>query len=189
NRYTNDTAYITTPWFMELITQRRLNVHHLLKVVFESAEATTHHLLVLLDYGAYLCDCCMGTNLGIPCRHYFAVLRAMRSPPISFHIGLIRLRWLNDPNLDISSVPPVTLDLVETDRRIPVSGHILSNPLHGRGGASVLLSLDGTPPPPTQTISAQEVFHHIQTAVRTATRGIQTQEQLAQFMDRMAEVE
>lgn len=77
---------------MELVTHRRLNVHHLLKITFESTQSTTQHLLVLLDYGAYLCDCCMGTSLGIPCRHYFAVLRAMRSPPTSFHLGLIRSR-------------------------------------------------------------------------------------------------
>lgn len=98
-----------------------------------------------------------------------------------------RSRWLNDPSLDISTVAPVTLDLVETDRRIPIAGHILSNPLQAPG--TDLAGLRDTPPPPTQTISAQEVYHKVQTAVRTVTCGIHTQEDLAKFMDRMASIE
>jgi hypothetical protein len=39
----------------------------------------------------YVCDCMMGVNSGIPCRHLFALLRAR--PTQLFTLGMIRARY------------------------------------------------------------------------------------------------
>lgn len=58
---------------------------------------TVTHYLVLLRDRTYICDCCMGLNLGVSCRHYFQVL--LKMPSLRFHIGLIRPRWYQNRNL------------------------------------------------------------------------------------------
>jgi hypothetical protein len=80
-----------------LITKRSLTVRHLLMVKHEST-GVIHYIAVLPD-GHYVCDCCMPSNLGVPCRHYFRIWIDVQNMP--FHISLIRPRcvvlyqWLN----------------------------------------------------------------------------------------------
>jgi hypothetical protein len=88
NNFSNNTAYIGTKWLLQLLASRGLEVIHLLKVMNHGTHAT--HFLAMLPENLYACDCCMGMNLGIPCRHYFQVLTRM--PTLSFHIGLVRAR-------------------------------------------------------------------------------------------------
>jgi hypothetical protein len=88
NAFENDTAHISTKWLLRLITGRGLSVQHLLKIVHLSGHST--HFLALLPDGRYVCDCCMGLNLGIPCRHYFQALTTVKN--LRFHIGLVRPR-------------------------------------------------------------------------------------------------
>ena len=88
NTFNNDSVHISTKWLLRLITNRGLQVQHILRVI-HTATGATHHLAVLPDK-RYICDCCMGMNLGVPCRHYFRVWIDM--PGMPFHLGLIRPR-------------------------------------------------------------------------------------------------
>ena len=88
NPFNNDNAYISTKWLLRLILQRGLRIRHLL-CVKRMGTNTKHYLAVLRD-GCYICDCCMGLNLGLPCRHFFQVMLKMDS--LRFHIGLVRAR-------------------------------------------------------------------------------------------------
>ena len=88
NSFTNDHAYISTKWLMRLIHQQGLPIKHLLWITHLSGGQA--HYLVLMGDGQYICDCCMGLNLGIPCRHYFQAL--MTVPGLRFTIALIQPR-------------------------------------------------------------------------------------------------
>ena len=91
NAFKNDTAHISTKWLLRLITGRGLSVQHLLKIVHLSGHSTVStHFLALLPNGWYVCDFCMGLNLGIPCRHYFQALTTVKN--LQFYIGLVRPR-------------------------------------------------------------------------------------------------
>ena len=79
NSFKNDTAYISIQWLLRLVSNWGLQVQHLLRV--------TRIGTSVVHYVAILPDCCMGLNLGIPCRHYFQVL--LKMPNLLFHIGLI----------------------------------------------------------------------------------------------------
>lgn len=89
NEFKNDNAAISTKWLLRLIQGRGLHVKHLFRVTHLNGLGNAHYLALLQD-GRYACDCCMGTNLGIPCRHYFQVLT--RFPGMRFNVGLIRAR-------------------------------------------------------------------------------------------------
>lgn len=115
NPYLSDNTYIATPWLIHLILACRLKIRHIIKVTFSSNQAATQHIVVILDHDRYLCDCCMGVNLGIPCRHYFAVLRAMGGVNMTFSLSLIRRRYV--PYSIRFRVP----DSLENGRRIQIS--------------------------------------------------------------------
>jgi hypothetical protein len=86
NRFENDTSYIGTAWLLRLAQGRGLQVQHLLRIT-HLGHGTTHILAVLPD-NQYVCDCCMGMNLGIPCRHYFQALSVVTN--LQFIIGVVR---------------------------------------------------------------------------------------------------
>jgi hypothetical protein len=90
NAFTNDGAYISTRWLLRLISNRGHHVEHLLRIKHVGTIST--HFLAILPNGEYICDCCMGINLGVPCRHYFQVL--LKMPTLQFHIGLVRPRYV-----------------------------------------------------------------------------------------------
>ncbi|KAJ7790177.1 hypothetical protein B0H14DRAFT_222894 [Mycena olivaceomarginata] len=71
NSFENDRARVSMRWVISLITKRGLTVRHLLMVKHEST-GVVHYIAVLPD-GRYVCDCCMPSNLGVPCRHYFRI--------------------------------------------------------------------------------------------------------------------
>ena len=85
NSFTNDHAYISTKWLMRLIHQWGLPIKHLLRITHLSWGQA--HYLMLMGDGWYICDCCIGLNLGITCRHYFQAL--MTVPGLQFTIALI----------------------------------------------------------------------------------------------------
>ena len=74
---------------MRLIKQRGLTITQLLRITHLSGGQP--HYLALIGDGRYICDCCMGINLGIPCRHYFQAL--MTVPGLQFSIALVRARY------------------------------------------------------------------------------------------------
>ncbi|KAJ3910840.1 hypothetical protein F5877DRAFT_55871 [Lentinula edodes] len=88
NDFTNDKAYISTRWLIRLALDQGLRIWFLFKVQRLGGIAT-HYLVVLRD-GRAICDCCMGLNLGIPCRHYFHLFTKVEG--LVFSIGMIRAR-------------------------------------------------------------------------------------------------
>ncbi|KAF9488056.1 hypothetical protein BDN71DRAFT_1367621, partial [Pleurotus eryngii] len=85
NTFQNDSAYISTQFLLRLITGRGYNVKHLFRIQHIATKAM--HILVVLTDGRYICDCCMGMNLGIPCRHFWCAMTHIQS--LGFHIGMI----------------------------------------------------------------------------------------------------
>jgi hypothetical protein len=88
NRFENDTSYIGTAWLLRLAQGRGLQIQHLLRIT-HLGHGTTHILAILPD-NQYVCDCCMGMNIGIPCRHYFQALSVVTN--LHFIIGVVRAR-------------------------------------------------------------------------------------------------
>lgn len=198
NTFENDKAHISTAWLLRLVTGRGLKVQHVLKVIHLGG--TSVHYIALLSDHRYVCTCCMGLNLGIPCRHYFQVLTTVKS--LRFHIGLLRARyvphmyhinstlnslqtrWYQDPSLDISQIPAVALeDTTHNPSQIPMRSKPLptafSNPLNQQTCTRT------TPPTPTQTVGSRFVFQEAQSALRPLLSGVQTQEQLDTLVDRL----
>ncbi|KAJ6596206.1 hypothetical protein DFH09DRAFT_1272743, partial [Mycena vulgaris] len=75
-----------TRFLLGLVREKVLAPSHLLKIKHTESGAT--HIIAPFPDGRYLCDCCMGTNLGVVCRHYF--IAWVRVPGLPFHISLIR---------------------------------------------------------------------------------------------------
>ncbi|KAJ7751575.1 hypothetical protein B0H14DRAFT_2405516, partial [Mycena olivaceomarginata] len=88
NAHENDRAYISTKWLIHQIVQRGLQVKHLIRISHRATRSV--HYLALLRDGRYLCDCCMGQNLGLVCRHYFLAWVTIQDLP--FHLSFIRPR-------------------------------------------------------------------------------------------------
>lgn len=88
NRFDNDQAYISTKWLIRQVADRGLTVVQLLRITHLSGGQP--HYLALLSDGTYVCDCCMGMNLGLPCRHYFQAFTTV--PDLHFNISLVRAR-------------------------------------------------------------------------------------------------
>ncbi|KZP10264.1 hypothetical protein FIBSPDRAFT_710647, partial [Athelia psychrophila] len=84
NDFSNDTFSISAQYLVSLIQGRGLQIKQYFKV--SHYDSGVVHYVVVLAGGQYVCDCMMGINLGIPCRHFFAVL--YMGTGISFHIGL-----------------------------------------------------------------------------------------------------
>ncbi|KAJ7128294.1 hypothetical protein C8R46DRAFT_1015544, partial [Mycena filopes] len=176
NIFDNDKAHVSVQWLIALITKRGLAVRHLLRVKHEST-GVVHYIAVLSD-GRYVCDCCMPSNLGIPCRHFFRIWVDVQNLP--FHISLIRPRWYQQPELAAESVPAVSRirELGPQEFQLPtrtMRSAFASNPLDST-------SHETTPPPRTQTVPAREVFHNVQAALRPLMAGVQTREQVADLV-------
>lgn len=119
NDFSNDKAYISTKWLLQLITGRGLRVTHLLKV--KHLGTGTVHIVALLSDSRYVCDCMMGINLGIPCRHFFRALIDAKS--LQFHIGMIRARFV----LSQLSPQKKLIQCHEDGTKIP---HLISQKFH-----------------------------------------------------------
>ena len=86
NHFENDRSYISTKWLLCLICGCGLIVEHLLHVTHKGTGAI--HMVAVLKDNRYICDCCMGTSLGLPCCHYFQVLSVVTN--LQFDIGVVQ---------------------------------------------------------------------------------------------------
>lgn len=86
NDFQNDNVYISTKWLMRLVNDSGLVVEQLLCISHMSDGQP--HYLTLVGNRHYICNCCMGVNLGIQCQHYFQALTSVSS--LLFNIALIR---------------------------------------------------------------------------------------------------
>ncbi|KAF8578060.1 hypothetical protein K439DRAFT_1621609 [Ramaria rubella] len=165
NAFSNDNSLISTAFLLRIITGQRLP-----------------NPAPLAYYpSSYVCDCTMGTNLGINCRHYYCALT--RVSGMLFHIASIHRRWWQDPNTDPTSIPPVMLTHTVPEQRLGLCSHPIhvsqfSNPLeHRRAGPTLS--------PATQTVNSWTVIHKANAAVKSLAHSIQTQEQLDQLMTQL----
>ncbi|EDR08148.1 uncharacterized protein LACBIDRAFT_297917 [Laccaria bicolor S238N-H82] len=178
NSFENDNAHISTKWLLHLIKGRGLQVTHLLCVTHDGTDA--FHMVALLPNDNYVCDCCMGMNLGIPCRHYFRALSAIKN--LKFNIEVIRAWWYQDNQLDTQKVPVVfarEAQVRHLDVEMPTAletTRIPTNPLK-------LHHVSPSAPPPTQTVPARTVFHEANAAFALLANGIQMQQQLDELLD------
>ncbi|KAJ7784244.1 hypothetical protein B0H16DRAFT_1296332 [Mycena metata] len=178
NPFEDDSAYIGARWLMSLVRQRGLRVKHLIRVIHRSTGKS--HYVVLLRDGRYLCDCCMDQNLGLVCRHFFSLWITIQDLP--FHLGLIRARWLQDPAVDVQSLP-----VVSKQRLIdPTQSSIDFRPIPRLDfGLTAHPDSKLTAPQssnPTETLPAREVYHEIQTAIRPFMAHVHTREQVDELL-------
>ncbi|KAF8967920.1 hypothetical protein BDZ97DRAFT_1801956 [Flammula alnicola] len=104
--FSNDRVYISTKWLLR-INGRGLRVEQLLLV--KRIGTAAEHYVALLEDNQYVCDCGMGTSLGLPCHHFFQV--PSKTPSLHFDIGHVRARWyIPNPSLNITSIAPVSLE-------------------------------------------------------------------------------
>ncbi|KAJ7651180.1 hypothetical protein FB45DRAFT_32176 [Roridomyces roridus] len=187
NDFLNDNAYIGTRFLLRLVQERGLVPSHVIKITHQATEVT--HILALFADGRYMCDCCMGTNLGIPCRHYYVAWSKI--PGLPFHISLVRARWYQDPSLEAQKIDSVSLrgqgnhSIRFSARDLP--GLTIANPV----SAPRILNrpnLGVTPPPPTRTIPQRSVYTALTADLRSMMNGIQTQEQLDSIHERLSGV-
>ncbi|KAF7362848.1 hypothetical protein MVEN_00634600 [Mycena venus] len=190
NDFANDNAYIGTRFLLRLVREQGLFPTHVLKIVHMHTQAT--HILVLLPDGRYMCDCCMGTNLGVVCRHYLVAW--LRIPGLPFHLSLIRARWFIDPSVDVQQIEAVTFTAGVSNHAIRFSAMSLplssiSNPVSSIPSRAPRNSNGGvTPPPLTRTIPQRQVYAASQADFRAMVNGIQTQEQLDETRARIEQV-
>ncbi|KAJ7110885.1 hypothetical protein C8R44DRAFT_833352 [Mycena epipterygia] len=181
NDFSNDSAYIETRWLLHLVQNQGLVPIHLVKITHINSGAA--HIIAILPDGRYICDCCMGLNLGLVCRHFFTAW--LKIPGLPFHISLIRPRWYQNPDLAVNELDPIIFQDRPTSRLVQFTAKALpaasiSNP--------VSALRETAPPPPTQTIPQRTVYNTIQAEVRSMINGIQTQEQLDDLRQRLVQI-
>jgi hypothetical protein len=71
---------------------------------------TKSHFVVLMADGSFSCTCNLLISYGIPCRHFYRVLR--KSSQAKFHISLINQRWYQDSKLNIDDKEIALLDVI-----------------------------------------------------------------------------
>ncbi|TEB26895.1 hypothetical protein FA13DRAFT_1635364, partial [Coprinellus micaceus] len=129
--------------------------------------------------GGYVCDCTMGLNMGIPCRHFFAVLR--QNTNLTLRMNMIAKRWYKtrtSTRIHASSlcIGNRTCTSSTSLRSHPAPKASLDNPLQP-------LPFNPEAPPSTRTLPAREVYSEAQAAIGPIVRHIQTQDDLDHFVD------
>ncbi|KAF9035138.1 hypothetical protein BJ165DRAFT_1355927, partial [Panaeolus papilionaceus] len=181
NHFTNDNAYISTKWLLRLILSGEQKVRNLYWV--QCISTTTFHILVILENGNYVCNCCMDSNAGIPCWHFFQVM--LKVHMVKFKIGFIHPRWYKDNTIDPDTIHPVQLEhpLHAPEQRAQTSivkvATSTSNPLEVR---SQLSKSD------TQTLDARTVYHEIQGPLKSTMSGIQTKADLDLLKEKLDDI-
>ncbi|KAF9539207.1 hypothetical protein CPC08DRAFT_651250 [Agrocybe pediades] len=178
--FSNDKAHISTKWMHQLVISQGLVIDYVLHIRYKST-GSSHYLMILSDK-RYICDCCMGVSLGIPCRHYFQAWTTFKGLP--FSLGLIRARWYQDSSLNVSKIKAVTQthDILPADSPFKnLHTTVISNPL-------AVDQVQSPPPPATQTIGSREVFQTVQSSIKPFLSNIQTQEELEHFLSRLADL-
>jgi len=87
NPFSDDTTTVSISYLLELLHQRAWNILRLYKISRYNSDI--HHYVTVLESGHIICDCMMGVNLGIPCRHAFAVLY---TTDVMFHLSFFNSR-------------------------------------------------------------------------------------------------
>lgn len=78
--------------------------------VIPELSQTKSHFVVLIADGSHSCTCNLLISFGVPCRHFYKVLR--KSSQAKFHISLINPRWYQDSKLNITDDELASLDIL-----------------------------------------------------------------------------
>ncbi|KAJ6610536.1 hypothetical protein B0H10DRAFT_1803648 [Mycena sp. CBHHK59/15] len=181
NDFTNDGAYLETRWLLQLVQNQGLVPAHLIKITHMSTGV--NHIIAILPDGRYICDCCMGLNLGLVCRHYFAAW--LKMPGLPFHISLIRARWYQNPKLAVAALNPIIFQDRPTSRLVQFTAKTLEVATVSNLVSSVRAP---TLPLPTQTVAQHTVYHTLTAEVRSMTNRVQTIEQQNDLQERLGQV-
>ncbi|KAJ6583429.1 hypothetical protein DFH09DRAFT_911584 [Mycena vulgaris] len=173
NAHENDTAYMSTRWLFRQMQDRGLVPSYLIRATYKTTKTT--HIIAIFPDGRYVCDCCMGTNLGIVCCHFFLAWTKMDGLPS--HISLIRAR------LDVKDIPTITF-LGKQARNVQFTAQALP-----KASVSNPLSVVSHAPRATETIPQREVYHSIQSDICPLMNRMQTREQLEQLQAALAQVQ
>lgn len=164
-----DGVSLSTRYILEQLASQNLPVQQLLLVTHTATGAA--HTIAVIDHQRHVCDCAMLTNLGVPCRHFYAAWQRVQG--MMFHIALINRRWFTNRALDVSAIAPVTMTHAVPERRLAFPADELSARLSNPLGA-----FRATPAPATATLGSRTVYHEAHAAFKPLLERIQTQEQL-----------
>ncbi|TEB20381.1 hypothetical protein FA13DRAFT_242387 [Coprinellus micaceus] len=174
NTFKNDAAHISPCWLLQRAIHRGLNVTHIIRITHLSSRMP--HYLLVLSNDQYMCDCAMGLNLGLPCRHFFHAWTTFKG--LCFQLGLIRRRWLKDPSLDLLAIPTVAFNH---------AGALLQPNASALPSLLLLNPLETVAPhftaSATQTIGAHEVNHEANAALRPLLDTVQTVRELEDVLE------
>ncbi|KAJ7681725.1 hypothetical protein B0H14DRAFT_2422684, partial [Mycena olivaceomarginata] len=189
NNFTNDRAYIGTRFLLCLVREQGVTPSHLLRITHTATSVV--HIIALFPDGWYLCDCCMGTNLGVVCCHYFvAWTRIPRTSSLAHSQALIVFSWYQKPDLDTKTTEVVT-HRKHTSHTIRYPAASLPTALIANPVSSAAIARNAThvtPPPPVRTIGQRTVHTALQAEVRSLMSGIQTDEQLQAMCTQLANI-
>ncbi|KZW01721.1 hypothetical protein EXIGLDRAFT_691741 [Exidia glandulosa HHB12029] len=174
--YASDIICLSTKYVLSVIASHKLRVTHLFTVKHTSSHAT--HTMAVLDPHRHVCDCMMLTNLGVPCRHFWAVWQNVQG--MLFHIGLIRPRWLNNHALDVASIAPVTQTHAVQESRLNLPADTVASAL-----SNPLAEVSGTPAPPTRSLGPQTIYDEGLAVFTPLLNTVQTQEELDDLVQQL----
>ena len=89
NSFTKDSLHISVRHLLQLVAKRGWACTAVFHVTHYGTNVS--HYVAILDTGHPICDCMMGTNLGLPCRHFYCILRSSNAT-VHFHLGLFNRR-------------------------------------------------------------------------------------------------
>ncbi|TEB18462.1 hypothetical protein FA13DRAFT_1803470 [Coprinellus micaceus] len=105
--------------------------------------------------------------------------------------------WLQNPNIDLSQIPPVAVN-EGANRLLPLPPHPSSSSTTSNTHPKQRMADTANPlqppmptqpaPPPTQTLPAREIFHETQAAIRPLVNAVRTQEELDDLLDTIQHV-
>ncbi|KAK7012522.1 hypothetical protein R3P38DRAFT_3588415 [Favolaschia claudopus] len=103
-------------------------------------------------------------------------------------MSLIRHRWLQEANLNVKTTPVVTYNQ-HTNRVIhfdttSLPTALISNPVSSR----TIVDSNRTPPPTSRTIGQRKAYTSLTAEVRSLLGNIQTQEQLDEVREKLANI-
>ena len=181
NTFSEDTIHISLRHLLQVISKHGWTCTKVFNVTQYATDAS--HYLAILNTGHPICDCMMGTNLGLPCRHFYSILRATNST-VQFHLGLFNRRycvharpftllildrrWLTDPAFDITTTQAVTIG---RNRPADEAAVIAPQPLP-------LLHRQSSPAPNTRTLPPKVIHHQAMTKFKDVLRYVHTEEEL-----------
>ncbi|CAG8722025.1 258_t:CDS:2, partial [Funneliformis caledonium] len=79
------------------------------EIKLELSQTKSHFVILMID-GNHFCTCNFLISFGVPCRHFYKVLR--KSPEAKFHISLINQRWYYDLKLSITDEELALLNVI-----------------------------------------------------------------------------